>query len=56
MVFGSDEASEKGISYPLPITCKLTLVIAALPVVVLGFYIHGALYKLLMLAAATMGG
>jgi len=56
MVFGSDETSENGFSMPLPMSCKFTLAVAAVPVAVLGLYIPGALYKLLILAASTMGG
>jgi len=56
MVFGSDDAGYPVRTKSLPVSCKITLIIAAIPVIVLGVYIPGALQKLIELAAATIGG
>ncbi|WP_297056745.1 proton-conducting transporter membrane subunit [Thermosulfurimonas sp.] len=56
MVFGPDEGGGSLRSGSLPLSCKITLIIAAIPVIVLGIYIPGALQKLIALAAAVIGG
>ncbi|NOZ19599.1 MAG: hydrogenase 4 subunit F [Planctomycetes bacterium] len=56
MVFGSGEAGNPERPDSLPMSCRITLIVAAVPVIVLGVYIPGALQKLITLAAATMGG
>ncbi len=58
MVFGADNtgATTEAISFSLPISCKITLIISAVPIVVLGVYIPETLQKLIVLAAATVGG
>ena len=38
----------------LPFSCRLTLLLAAVPVLVLGFYIPKPLHDLLMQAAAAL--
>ena len=53
MVFGKTSAPKN--STALPMSCKVTLVIAIVPVVVMGLYIPNALHNLLRLAAITMG-
>ena len=40
----------------LPMSCRITFIIAAVPVIVLGVYIPGTLQRLIALAAATLGG
>ncbi len=53
----SDEVLEKAPAFPaaIPGICKLTLFLAAIPVVVLGVYVPHPLYELLSRAAALMG-
>ncbi len=56
MVFGPDENSNPMRPGSLPVSCRITLIIAAIPVIVLGLFIPGTLQKLIELAAAAMGG
>lgn len=56
MVFGSDEINHPVRPGSLPVSCRITLIIAAIPVIVLGVYIPGTLHKLIALAAVTVGG
>ena len=57
MVFGQGEAGTGPLSQgPLPTSCRITLIIAAVPVIVLGVYIPWSLQELIALAAATLGG
>lgn len=53
MVFGKTSVPKN--STALPMSCKVTLVIAIVPVIVMGLYIPNALHNLLRLAAITMG-
>ncbi|MGH7986547.1 MAG: proton-conducting transporter membrane subunit [Candidatus Binataceae bacterium] len=55
MVFGKPEpASITAIPVKLPATCTLALVLAALPVLIFGFYIPQPLHALLQMAAAGL--
>jgi hydrogenase-4 component F len=61
MVFGTsedsaptNEYSSEGKVRTLPFSCRLTLVLAAVPVLVLGFYIPKPLHVLLTQAAAAL--
>ena len=56
MVFGAPESTApREVQGPgLPFSCRLTLVLAAVPVVVLGIYVPAPLHHLLALAAATL--
>ena len=56
MVFGQDDVDHPVRIEPLPMSSKITLVIAAIPIIVLGLYIPGTLQKLIELAAAAIGG
>ncbi len=57
MVFGKDDTKKPvAKSYSLPISSKITFLIAFIPIVVLGLYIPETLHKLTILAAATVGG
>jgi len=56
MVFGSEESGDTVPVRPLPVSSGITLVIAVIPIIVLGVYIPGAMRKLITLAAATIGG
>lgn len=56
MVFGSDDVGYPVRTESLPASCRITLMIAAIPIIVLGVYIPGTLQKLIELAAATIGG
>jgi len=56
MVFGQDDVGYPVRTEALPVSCRITLIIAAIPVIVLGVYIPGTLQKLIELAAATIGG
>ena len=58
MVFGSDDAKNSidNKTYSLPISSKITFAIAFIPIIVFGLYIPEVLYKLTILAAATVGG
>jgi hydrogenase-4 component F len=40
----------------IPVTCKLTLVVAAIPLVAIGIFVPAPLHALLQAAAAAMGG
>jgi len=54
MVFGRPESP--GVDVPVPQTCRIAVVVAVLPVVVLGVYIPSPLHSLLQLAAQQLGG
>ncbi|MFZ0332988.1 MAG: proton-conducting transporter membrane subunit [Candidatus Acidiferrales bacterium] len=54
MVFGRPE--EPLARVVIPLTCRLAIVMAAIPVAVLGVYIPSPLYHLLNLAAQQLGG
>lgn len=54
MVFGTPTIQVTPDRKPLPLTCVLTLFIAAIPVLVLGFYQPKSLHDLLNLAAAQL--
>lgn len=56
MVFGSDTENTNSIYKPLPISIKITLTGAVIPVVILGIYVPGVLQKLITLAGASLGG
>ncbi len=58
MVFGASEATKPSEMKcrSLPTSCKITLVIAAVPVIVLGIFISNPLHKLIVLAAISMRG
>jgi len=58
MVFGRDDEKNSidNISYSLPISSKITFAIAFIPIIVFGLYIPEVLYRLAILAAATVGG
>lgn len=54
MVFGAPYYN--GAISALPLSCKATLIVAAIPLFVVGIYIPFALQNLLRIAAAAMGG
>ncbi len=54
MVFGRPELSHEAIAVPL--TCRIAVILAVLPVVVLGIYIPSPVHSLLELAARQLGG
>jgi hydrogenase-4 component F len=54
MVFGASEQDTHAMS--VPNSCKVTLVLAAIPLVVIGIYVPAPLYDLLKAAAGAMGG
>ncbi len=58
MVFGVDAASADGASSherpPLPLTCRLTLLLGAMPVLVLGVWLPPPLYTLVQQAAQAL--
>jgi hydrogenase-4 component F len=56
MVFGIPDAKSMIPSESPPLTCRIGVLAAALPVVVLGVYIPGPLHSLLSLAAQQLGG
>ncbi len=62
MVFGTEKDNETdtnknhSIKYALPISCKITLIVAAIPIIVFGVYIPAIMYKLITLAAPIIGG
>lgn len=56
MVFGSTDSDAPVLSPRLPVSCIVTLVLAAIPVIVLGLYIPGPLHQLITLAAGAIGG
>jgi hydrogenase-4 component F len=41
---------------PFPLSCKITLILTAVPLITLGIFIPGVLNGLIVLAAATIGG
>ena len=55
MVFGPVDGNTKPASR-LPASCKITLALAAVPIIVLGIYIPSSLHTLITLAAGTIGG
>ncbi len=55
MVFGAGAQDGKRAA-ALPRSCKLTLVLAVIPLVVIGLYVPAPLQELLKAAAAAMGG
>jgi len=56
MVFGVPETGPTSTHVQLPLTCRIGVVVAVVPVVVLGVYIPGPLHSLLALAAQQLGG
>ncbi len=54
MAFGTPEHYAPGLA--LPRSCKLTLALAAIPLIVIGIYIPAPLHDLLKAAASAMGG
>jgi hypothetical protein len=54
MVFGVAEKNTSTASVPM--SCKATLAVAAIPLVVMGIYVPTTLYNLLKAAASAMGG
>ncbi|HED13904.1 MAG TPA: hypothetical protein ENI62_09680 [Gammaproteobacteria bacterium] len=56
MVFGSTEVGDPIRPYVLPVSSRMTLILAVVPVIVLGVYIPGPLQQLITLAAAVLGG
>jgi hydrogenase-4 component F len=54
MVFGRPAEPQERVAVPL--TCRLAIIVAAIPVAVLGVYIPAPLYHLLTLAAQQLGG
>ncbi len=54
MAFGAAEHEAQAAA--LPISCKLTLVLAAIPLVIVGIYVPAPLHDLLKAAASAMGG
>ncbi len=58
MVFSKEDAKNfiNNKTYSLPISSKITFIIAFIPIVVFGLYIPEVLYKLIVLAVATVGG
>ncbi len=56
MVFGTTEGTEKTSYKQLPFSTKITLIGAAVPVVLLGIYIPEHLQKLITLASSALGG
>lgn len=55
MVLGESN-DDSGKVYGIPWTCSLTLLVAAIPVIVLGLYVPAPLHQLLVRAAAIIGG
>lgn len=55
MVFG-EPPHAAGLPKAVPLSCKLTLILAAIPLVAIGLYIPGPLQTLLKAAASAMGG
>jgi len=53
MVFG--KVSNPGEQLPLPMSCAATLIVAAVPVLLLGLFVPDSLYDLLRLAALSLG-
>ena len=56
MVFGTGESDKQLLLGSVPTSCKITLFLSAVPVVVLGVYIPSVMQKLIELAATSMGG
>jgi hydrogenase-4 component F len=56
MVFGQSPEGDALACSPLPMSCKITLLMAAAPVVLFGLYVPHGLYELLSRAAALIGG
>ena len=56
MVFGQSPEGDALACVPLPLSCKITLLMAAAPVVLFGLYVPHGLYELLSRAAALIGG
>ncbi len=57
MVFGDNEAkNENKSSFSLPLSSKITFMVASLPIILFGIYIPQTLQKLIELAASTIGG
>jgi hydrogenase-4 component F len=54
MLFGKPESTSPVVRVPL--SCRTAVVLAAIPVVVLGVYIPGPVHSLLQLAAQQLGG
>jgi hydrogenase-4 component F len=54
MVFGVEEQEKRAAIVPM--SCKATLVLAAIPLVIIGIYIPTPLFNLLKAAASAMGG
>ncbi len=54
MVFGV--AEQEGRAAAIPRSCKVTLALAAIPLIVIGIYVPAPLYALLKAAAGAMGG
>lgn len=54
MVFGAGQQEVNALA--LPLSCKLTLLLAAVPLIVLGIYVPAPLQDLLKAAATAMGG
>jgi hydrogenase-4 component F len=54
MVFGKPTVPHT--AEPLPVSCKLAVILAATPVIVLGVYIPAPVHNLLQLAAQQLGG
>jgi hydrogenase-4 component F len=54
MAFGEPEP--KAMAGSVPLSCKLTLAFAAIPLVVIGLYMPGPLQELIQAAATAMGG
>jgi len=56
MVLGRSDETTAPIAPQIPITCSLTLIVAAIPVMVFGLYVPDFLHQLLVRAAAVLGG
>jgi hydrogenase-4 component F len=57
MVFGAADSGGGAPALPaIPLACKLTLAVAAVPLLVVGIFVPGPLHVLLRAAAAAMGG
>ena len=57
MVFGIDEQdNEDNLTKTLPVSLKITLIIAIIPVIILGVYIPDFIQKLITLAVTVLGG
>jgi hydrogenase-4 component F len=57
MVFGTPDDAATMPSMPvIPLSCKMTLALAAIPLVAIGLFVPGPVHALLQAAAAAMGG